>query len=74
MNVLYSLDVIGWVEFYDMHIGTKTITHWHYRETKAIDEHHRLPWEICFFPTEHRHMVIIIMRGTTIAEIIPIRI
>lgn len=46
IDVLYSLDVIGWVEFYDMHIGTKTITHWHYRETKAIDEHHRLPWEI----------------------------
>lgn len=45
IDVLYSLDVMGWVEFYENYQKTITITHWHYRETKAIDEHHRLPWE-----------------------------
>lgn len=46
IDVLYSLDVLGWVEFQENYLSTKTIIHWHYRETKAIDEHHRLPWEI----------------------------
>lgn len=41
IDVLYSLDIIGWIE------GTKyhTQAHWHYREVKAIDESYRLPWE-----------------------------
>ncbi len=45
VDVLYSLDVIGWVEFYDGYQGVRTKTHWHYRETNAIDEKHRFPWE-----------------------------
>ena len=41
VNVLYSLDVIGWIEkgrYWSQ-------VHWHYREVKAIDEMYRLPWE-----------------------------
>lgn len=41
LDVLYSLDVVGWIETGQYH----TNTHWHYREIKAIDEAYRLPWE-----------------------------
>mgnify|MGYP004706440043 CR=1 FL=1 len=41
IDVLYSLDIIGWIESSKYH----TKTHWHYREVKAIDESYRLPWE-----------------------------
>lgn len=41
IDVLYSLDVIGWIEWH----GNRSNTHWHYREVKAIDESYRLPWE-----------------------------
>lgn len=43
VDLLYSLDVVGWCEF-DSYTK-KVKVHWHYRETKAIDEQHRLPWE-----------------------------
>lgn len=46
IDVLYSLDVLGWVEFYEQYGKTITKTHWHYREIKAVDEHHSLPWLI----------------------------
>lgn len=45
IDVLYSLDVLGWVEFHEVYGRTITKTHWHYREIKAVDEHHMLPWE-----------------------------
>ena len=41
LDVLYSLDVVGWIEKGNYY----TNTHWHYREIKAIDEAYRLPWE-----------------------------
>lgn len=41
IDVLYSLDIIGWIEV--SYYYTKT--HWHYREVKAIDESYKLPWE-----------------------------
>lgn len=41
IDVLYSLDIIGWIESDKYH----TKIHWHYREVKAIDESYRLPWE-----------------------------
>lgn len=43
LNVLYTLDLIGWRE----KVGKMGYvnTHWHYREVKAIDEANRLPWE-----------------------------
>ena len=41
IDLFYSLDAIGWVEFFEY----STATHWHYREIKAIDETYRLPWE-----------------------------
>lgn len=41
LDMLYSLDIVGWRERY---IGQVKM-HWHYREVKAIDETHRLPWE-----------------------------
>lgn len=41
VDLLYSLDVIGWMEWAKYH----TKAHWHYREVKAIDEAYRLPWE-----------------------------
>lgn len=49
LDVLYSLDLIGWMErlvyFTNGHRIYHTNTHWHYREVKAIDEMYRLPWE-----------------------------
>lgn len=41
LNVLYSLDIVGWRETFSYH----TKLHWHYREVKAIDESYRMPWE-----------------------------
>ena len=41
LNVLYSLDVVGWREVF----RNKMKMHWHYREVKAIDESCRMPWE-----------------------------
>lgn len=41
LDVLYTLDIIGWKEVYK----GKTKIHWHYREIKAIDEVGRMPWE-----------------------------
>ena len=41
LDMLYSLDIVGWREKY---IGQIKL-HWHYREVKAIDETYRLPWE-----------------------------
>lgn len=46
IDVLYSLDVLGWVEFHEQYGRTTTKTHWHYREIKAVDERHMLPWII----------------------------
>ena len=48
INVLYSLDVIGWTERVSPRSnGPRHYrnTHWHYREVKAIDETYRFPWE-----------------------------
>lgn len=42
LDILYSLDVVGWIE---RHGYYSYMMHWHYRETKAIDESYRLPWE-----------------------------
>jgi hypothetical protein len=41
LDVLYSLDLVGWIEF----SRSYSSVHWHYREVKAIDETYRLPWE-----------------------------
>lgn len=41
LDVLYTLDLVGWTEALRDHRNT----HWHYREVKAIDEMGRLPWE-----------------------------
>lgn len=44
IDVLYSLDVLGWLE-HSPRNPERAKTHWHYREVKAIDEAYRLPWE-----------------------------
>ena len=44
IDVLYSLDVLGWLE-HSSFDAKRTNAHWHYREVKAIDEAYRLPWE-----------------------------
>lgn len=41
IDLFYTLDVIGWSESQN---GDYAM-HWHYREIKAMDEQHRLPWE-----------------------------
>lgn len=41
IDVLYSLDVLGWMEGSPKHAKI----HWHYREVKAIEESSRLPWD-----------------------------
>lgn len=45
IDCMYSLDVIGWIEYYKTRRHSRTKTHWHYREVKAIDELYRLPWK-----------------------------
>lgn len=41
LDILYSLDIIGWTE---KAMYKHRNTHWHYREIKAIDETYQLPW------------------------------
>lgn len=41
LDVLYSLDIIGWIE---KAAPWRKNIHWHYREVKAIDETYQLPW------------------------------
>ncbi len=45
LDELYSLDIIGWTETVEINNYLRKNTHWHYREVKAIDEVHRLPWD-----------------------------
>lgn len=58
LDVLYSLDLIGWIEKYNH----RTNTHWHYREVKAIDEMYRLPWEQF---DRANHALLIIHKGAS---------
>lgn len=58
IDVLYSLDIIGWTEW----VPYRRNTHWHYREVKAIDETYRFPWEQFCVANKPR---LVVHRGAT---------
>ncbi len=63
VDLMYTLDIIGWQEERRMKKKLKpgertpVDVHWHYREVKAIDESGRFPWDQ-FENANHPHLII----------------